>query len=83
MTEVCDLLAQRAVYMEGKRSYGTMKILDDGTTFRWVTCKNSGPCGAQVEKKKLKMTGDKNKTAILGTPALLALTTRLSPELSQ
>lgn len=83
MTEVCDLLAQRAVYMEGKRSYCTMKILDDGTTFRWVYMQKFRSVWCPSREEEIKMTGDKNKTAILGTPALLALTTRLSPELSQ
>ena len=54
--------------------HGGRKILEGGTTFRWVTYRNFGPCGAQV-KKELKTAGDKNKNAIWALLLLLALTT--------
>ena len=54
--------------------HGGRKILEGGTTFRWVTCRNFGPCGAQV-KNELKTAGDKNKNAIWALLLLLALTT--------
>ena len=54
--------------------HGGRKILEGGTTFRWVTRRNCGPCGAQV-KNELKTAGDKNKNAIWALLLLLALTT--------
>ena len=39
------------------------KILEGGTTFRWVTYMQYGLCGAQAEKE-LKIESDKNKSAV-------------------
>ena len=66
MTEVCDLLAQKAVYMEGKRSYGIMKILDDGTTFRWVYMQKFRSVWCPSREEEIKDDGRQKQNCNIG-----------------
>ena len=80
----CDLLAQRAVYMERKISYSTMKTLDDGTTFRWVYMQKFGSMWCPSRVEEIRDDGRQKQNCNLGPSALFTgVNNCISAELSQ